>query len=397
MGKKSRRDSWDTWSEAEDIQELWKRIQHTGRNDPCWCNSGQKYKRCHLNRSQEEPLRSYEYIKIMRKYFDAGYCLHPEANPATCVVPIVRTHTVSRSGSLNRIARDGHVYTFSSAQNVSDGDLISPRLIGVKKASTFTGFCKLHDNITFEPIERYAFLSMPQHAFLLGYRVLCHELYNKKANVEWVFPYQRQHLDRGKSLEDQMMIQFQIHNLNERNTIGLRDLEHYKAAYDKALVTANFSDIYYYVIRLSTTPEFLCAAPHMPDLDFAGRVLQNILDTSIIVDHLTFSLIATESGGAAVFSWYGKSDSAEQFVKSLDSFSDDELPHAIVRFTFEYFENVFVSPTWWEGLNDTEQQSLLRRQWSGLPSTGQTYDCLTDDGLRTVNWTISSRETNLLL
>jgi len=396
MSKKSRRSPEDFWSETEDIQETWKRIQRIGRNDPCWRVSGVKYKRCHLNRSQEEPLRPHEYIKVMRKYFDTGYCLHPDASPTTCVGPIVRAHTVSRSGSLNRIAQEGHVYTFSSSQNLSNDDLIAPRLIGVKKASTFTGFCKRHDNITFEPIERYPFRSIPQHTFLLGYRVLCHELFNKKANVEWVFPYQRRHLDRGKSREDQMMIQFQIHQLNEGNVIGLRGLVHYKTTYDTALRAEDFSDVYYYVVRLSTTPDFLCGATHMPDIDFTGRVLQDIGDTSIIVDHLTFSLIATESGGAIVFSWHGKSDIAEQFVKSLDALSDYELPHAIVRFTFEYFENVFVSPNWWKGLDGTTQRRLLQRQWAGLPATGRTDDCLIDDGLRVVNWIIASRETNLL-
>ncbi|WP_171842287.1 SEC-C metal-binding domain-containing protein, partial [Vibrio parahaemolyticus] len=25
-----------------------------GRNEPCWCGSGKKYKKCHLSRHQEE-------------------------------------------------------------------------------------------------------------------------------------------------------------------------------------------------------------------------------------------------------------------------------------------------------------------------------------------------------
>jgi len=397
MGKKRRRSkrTQDVWDGA--VQELWKRIQDTGRNDPCWCDSGEKYKRCHMNRSQEEPLRTYEYIKVIRKFFDKGYCLHPKAGPASCVGPIVRAHTVSRSGSLNHIARDGHVYTFSSAQNLSNGDLIAPRLVGIRHASTFTGFCKRHDNITFEPIERYPFLSTPQHTFLLGYRALCHKLFLKKANVEWIFPYQRRHLDRGKSVEEQMMIQYQIHHLEWGNTLGLNDLIHYKSAYDKALLAEDFSNVSYYVIRLSNTPDFLCSAPHMPDIDFEGNVLQDITDTSIVVDHLTFSLIATNSGGAIVFSWHGKSDSAEQFVNSLHNLSDHALPHAIVRFTFEYFESVFASPKWWEELNDAARQRLLQRMWAGLPSTGRTLDCLLDEGLRVVNWTVASRETNLSL
>jgi len=397
LRKKSRRGKQIQDMRDADVHELWERIQKIGRNDPCWCNSREKYKRCHLNRSQEEPLRSYEYIKVMRKFFDKGYCLHPEAGPTACIGPIVRAHTVSKSGSLNRIARDGHVYSFSSAQNLSKGELIAPSLIGVRHASTFTGFCKRHDNITFEPIERYPFLSSPQQAFLLGYRTLCHELFIKKASVELVFPYQRRNLDRGKSVQEQIMIQYQIHYLDQGSTIGLRDLVHYKSAYDKALLAQDFSNIFYYVIRLSNTPDFLCSAPHMPDSDFEGNVLQNIADTSIVVDQLTFSLIATGSGGAIVFSWHGKSDAAEQLVKSLHSLPDQALPHAIVRFTFEYFENVFVSPKWWEELNDPARQRLLQRQWAGLPSTGHIPECLLDDGLQVVNWTVVSRETNLSL
>lgn len=31
-------------------------INKVGRNKPCWCGSGKKYKYCHLNRDQERGL-----------------------------------------------------------------------------------------------------------------------------------------------------------------------------------------------------------------------------------------------------------------------------------------------------------------------------------------------------
>ena len=172
-------------------------------------------------------------------------------------------------------------------------------------------------------------------------------------------------------------------------------MQHYKDVYDLSLRNADFSDVYYYVVRFDNIPDFLCSAPHMPDYDFTGKALQDVYDMSIIVDHIMFSLIATESGGAAVFSWVGKNSASEQFVNSLNTFSDHELPHAIVRFTFEYFENVFASPIRWEGLDVDEQQMLLQRQSSGLPSFPHVEDCLVDDGLRAVNWRVISRETNI--
>ena len=372
-------------------------ILSTGANDPCWCGSGEKFGNCHQSRFTEPALRMHEYIKVLRKFYDKGYCLHPEAGPNICVNPIVRAHTVQRNGGLSRIERDGHVYTFSSERSLSQKELIAPTLIGIKKASTFTGFCSFHDSTTFEPIERHPFQDTPHHTFLLGYRTICHELFLKKRAIDLIFPYQQRHIDRGKPELDQMMLQTELHYLIEGNTIGLRDLMQYKAAYDQALLSEDFSTVSYYLIRFSNTPDFLCSSTHMPDCDFSGGTLQNILDMTRIVDHLTFSLIATDTGGAAVFSWVGKSEAAEQFVKSLHALPDDKITHALVRFTFEYFENVYASPIWWERLDTSTQQALLNRQKAGFPHTGRADDCLVDDGIRAVNWTVSLRRTNLIV
>ena len=40
-----------------------------GRNDPCWCGSGLKYKKCHLNRSEEKPMKIYEADKIFQNEY----------------------------------------------------------------------------------------------------------------------------------------------------------------------------------------------------------------------------------------------------------------------------------------------------------------------------------------
>lgn len=405
MSKKSRRrpnsqqgpkSIWNSQG-YDNFGEMSKIILSTRKNDPCWCGSGEKFENCHQNRFLEPALRMHEYIKVLRKFFDKGYCLHPEAHPNTCRNPIVRAHTVQRNGGLSRIARDGHVYTFSSEKNLSQKEIIAPTLVGIKKASTFTGFCSFHDSTTFEPVEQHPFQNTPQHTFLLGYRAICHELFLKKMSIDLIFPYQQRHVDRGKPEYEQMMLQTELHYLTEGYIIGLRDLMHYKAAYDRALLSGDYSKVSYYLIRFSNIPDFLCSAPHMPDCDFSGRTLQNVLDTTSVVDHLTFSLIATDTGGAAVFSWVGKSEAAEQFVKSLHAFPDDEITHALVRFTFEYFENVFASPIWWESLDTSTQQALLNRQMAGLPHTGRTADCLVDDGIRAVNWTVSLRRTNLIV
>lgn len=76
----------------------------TGRNDPCWCGSGQKFKRCHLGRESEERAKPWEVTTEFRKDFSKKLCSAPEILHDQCSGTIVAAHTVPRSGSLNKIA-----------------------------------------------------------------------------------------------------------------------------------------------------------------------------------------------------------------------------------------------------------------------------------------------------
>ncbi|MFC1893747.1 SEC-C metal-binding domain-containing protein [Chloroflexota bacterium] len=82
-----------------------------GRNDQCWCGSGLKYKKCHMGREKQEPLKLSEVDKQFRKAFSTKECLVPEPMRAECSKNIVKAHTVPKSGSLQSIARNGHVYS----------------------------------------------------------------------------------------------------------------------------------------------------------------------------------------------------------------------------------------------------------------------------------------------
>ena len=45
-------DEWE--DEQEDLDEPAVTESKPGRNDPCWCGSGKKYKKCHLDEDQEK-------------------------------------------------------------------------------------------------------------------------------------------------------------------------------------------------------------------------------------------------------------------------------------------------------------------------------------------------------
>ena len=104
-----------------------------GRNDPCWCGSGLKYKKCHMDREKQDPLDYWDAVKRLRTVFSAKDCLAPPAMKSECADEIVRAHTIPKSESLRRISRDGHVYSFvADPENIrKHGGKLKPQLLGI--------------------------------------------------------------------------------------------------------------------------------------------------------------------------------------------------------------------------------------------------------------------------
>jgi len=328
------------------------------------------------------------------------FCLHPQASSVTCNGDIIRAHSIQRNGGLSQIARASHVYmldTHLTSLIKSQGEQ-RYSLIGINKATTFTGFCQHHDSLTFRPIEYYPFTPSQESAFLLAYRGICREIYAKRYQTESINLLREG--DRGRSKEAQESFQAFVSMYDSGVKAGLTDLDHYKGIYDSKLLAADYTDVSYYVISFDRVPDFMCSSAILLEMDFNGNLLQTPaqfmqLDKRLL--QCTFSLVGTDSGGSAIFSWIGKNPHGISFINSLDTYSDDEISHAVVRFTFEFFENIAISPKWWENLKKSDRDQLQKRIEIGLSLTEErSPQCLNDDGLRVVEWKVVAREKKLI-
>lgn len=180
-----------------------RRRHRKSKNLLCWCGSGKNYKDCHENRENEFPTTLQEIVSTFKKAWGKEYRLTPLADEGTCTAQIVKAHTVQKNGGLSKIARKGHVYGFRYEWNNTEKEnLPKAQLMGINNASTFTGFCSHHDNLIFEPIEKHSFQNILQQIFLLGYRAISRELFNKKAQYDLI-PFTLE-LDKGKGIHDQV-------------------------------------------------------------------------------------------------------------------------------------------------------------------------------------------------
>ena len=108
-----------------------------------------------------------------------------------------------------------------------------------------------------------------------------------------------------------------------------------------------------------------------------------------------YSLIPSGKGAAAVFSWIPKwGEACLRFMKTLCSLPRSLVPDTIIRLSFEYLENVFFSPIWWDNLTSSQQALIQNRATSGILSPREA-NCLADDGVKYTDSSIVEIKTNV--
>lgn len=337
-------------------------MEKLGRNDRCWCGSGQKFKRCHLGRESAEPLKSWEVSTTHRKNFSQRLCSAPDSLQDKCSGSIVAAHTVPRSGSLNQIADDGHVMAFipSLEKLIKHNGILQPERVGVRRASTFTGFCSIHDDGLFSSLEKSHFVGSQEQCFLLAYRAYAREIYTKRAAAKQGDLLKD--LDRGRSADQQMAIQAFALLHGAGIDAALRDIEIHKARFDKCLTSGDFSSVRSYIVELVEAPPVMCSATYAPTIDFAGKRLQDMADLTLVPELMSITSFFGGEKGYIVFTWMAEDNHCcTALIKSLEMISDTDLTPRLVEYFFDNFENVFASPLWWEAIGKPNQDALVQR------------------------------------
>jgi len=367
-----------------------------GRNERCWCGSGKKFKRCHLDRENVDRLTIGNVLDGQRDAASLRLCLVKNLDTTACSGGIVQAHSLSRKASLERIARKQHVYGFRAwlTELRQSGGRMLPRLVGIREASTFTGFCQGHDGQLFKAIDAHPLVPTPEQIALLSYRTLCREIIWKMVLGRTV-PLMRE-TDRGHSPIRQLRTQLTADEFGNHVADALPDLAGEQAAWHRVVQEGAYDQLSYAVIQLGSTPDVVCGGVSQPDKDFLGRMLIDLRARGARQDDVAFTLIPCDMGGLAIFSWLGHFQEAEAFVGSLLSLPEPRIVNQLVRYAFETFDNVWLSPNWWEGLASPQKEFLIERMnIGGLPYAVGTDDpyTLRDNGMEFVRWPIRHIET----
>lgn len=375
----------------------------SSRNSPCWCGSQKKYKKCHMNRDKQEPMKPWDTSKQFDTAFSKKLCSSPESFHHECSGQIVKAHTVPKSTSLKAIAEDGHVLGFRMTMDAIRRNKGRPKLekIGINKASTFNGFCSKHDDLFFGPVEKSTFENTPEQCFLLSYRSFAREYYTKLSALETKSLMKQ--VDKGRDLDEQFRIQELAFFSEIGEMLSLRDLEYHKKYYDRSLETKSFSNIRAVVFSFDAPPPIMTSGSVNPDFDFNGKPVQDLSDFNLITDLMSVTSFYDGAKGKIVFSWLEHCHGAcSAVVTTLLQKSRDKLPVFLVQYIVKNFENTFYSPSWWQSIDLDSQKNLLSLMGDGvnlhtdLSSYGLTNEMIKIEfpeieSIDFVNWNFETR------
>jgi hypothetical protein len=234
--------------------------------------------------------------------------------------------------------------------------------VGWKEASTFTGFCSKHDNATFRPLEAREFDGSLEQCFLVGYRALCHEIHQKSRMLKSHKTFLNL-VDRGLPLEMQVEMQSMGSAQEAGFRKGLEDFGLLKSVMDEQLLSGDYPGWNRTVVTFKGPLSIASTGAVSPNRSLEGRELQVLHDPDAVAQELLFGIVATESGGAAIFLCRADENRPQEFVGELVRSEPERICSLIAQFAFVYIENTFFSKFWWDSLSNFNRRHMASLAW----------------------------------
>ncbi|QYF86215.1 hypothetical protein [Brevundimonas sp. PAMC22021] len=240
-----------------------------------------------------------------------------------------------------------------------------PRSIGLGRASIFPGFCAKHDAEAFASIEGADIGMTREEAILFGFRAMAYERFHKADQLARIAG--EREMDSGHPFEVHVEVQKWAYSYRAGVERGLAEVEAWKAGYDGALANPDDPGFNHVFLRFDgLLPLAACGAFHV-EHDFAGNRLQRLGRGDAALEHM--ALVVTSYGGRSVaaLTWTGGADGPSgRLARSLGNLGAARASDAVMRLAFEHLDNVFMTPSWWEGLAVRDRARVTAMIYSGV-------------------------------
>lgn len=256
-------------------------------------------------------------------------------NHNECDGKIVNAHSIQRGKILQSISKNGQVFELAFEIAEEEKPTIQFKEVGIKKFSTFSGFCQKHDKTIFQPIEDQAFTNSSEQKMIYSYRAITKELHTKKESRRLNSIYAKDPIKSIQLIQD------------------INDLKRLSDFIYSKLVSEEFDDVIHYSFVLNEFYPIACNSIFIPYFDMEGNEVFNsheymrIQKTSLPVEDSPFIIlnIFPEGGNTYVLVSHVVSRINDfRFLRSIFDMPIDKFTDAISQLMLTYCENVGFNP-----------------------------------------------------
>jgi len=280
-----------------------------------------------------------------------------------CSKNYIGAHSIQNNGVLNQISIENHVYTL----NIEiDQNMLIPQLkfvsIGKNKASTFSGFCKKHDEEFFNGIEDKEYKGTFEQNYWFAFRALCFEL------------------DRKLRLKKSYTALFQKHPQATRipiiytnyysSELSIRDSWKEYERFKYIFMEKSFDEIDTFVKEIPFRVGFTATTSVAVGVDMEGNMAADIYnyDEKLFIPSLYISVIPKNSSTIIIISRFKEDLCYEKILTQLKSTKNTDTLFSYITFCLvEYSENVYFSPYLIDSLNE-KNKNMIRSAFMGVVS-----------------------------
>lgn len=323
-----------------------------GRNEPCPCGSGKKFKKCCLNKSQDQRFAETMSKSMYNIKNEARIkrCLHPKQEE--CDGKIVKAHAIQNNRILNKISENGMLVTMDgNLHNIFQTSDIKGR----KVATTFTGFCSYHDKTLFQELEDKDFVATEKQIFLLSYRTMAWHYHKKEEQTSATCIQIEKMYNQGYDLTKSEDFVDYLSMVK----LGLEDNNREKQIFDDALFKEEYDIVNSYILELPYEIPFAVSMMNNLEYDLCGNTINDLLNDDFS-KNIYLNIFPANGKSFCIWSWLKTNDFAYgNFIKQFAELDIEDKKNYFNNQLPRWTDSIVLSPTLWNKWGEDVQQALI--------------------------------------
>ena len=267
----------------------------------------------------------------------------------TCEGKIIKAHSIQRGKILKNISYNGMIKSLEVVVENGIPNVVFNE-VGIKKFSTFTGFCQKHDKKIFEPIEDHFFENTIMQKYIYAYRAVSKEYNAKKVSIHLT--------DEEISDNDDKKIKFILKRKMLTDVMSLLELEGSCKYMQNRLYSNKLTGLKHHYYCFDREYPIACSSTFIPYHSFSGKPLFTKEEKDSIIFkagenpneiYSLFVNVFPENGKTHILiSYFNKHKKRYKFLSKLERLSLEKQKIQISNMLINYIENLAFSPLYIE-------------------------------------------------